>query len=228
MQQPSTPAPSPTAASFAGLLAALASPAPKPLPEPWSDDDLADDVATLSYENALRTHARYRAAGPSNGAASLSYSDQSLTQIPDPEPIRRIQGPLGDEFEAAAPQAELRTAPIAAPRQDASAQPEPEVNPFHAAQLERNLKDASITIRMSHTESEQLRLTVSAYLRSCTFEVESLRAMVKDTVAQLRTAKATQKIADDQPARAGWFRSITRWLSRLLTPWQDARRVARA
>jgi len=228
MQQPSTPAPSPTAASFAGLLAALASPAPKPLPEPWSDDDLADDVATLSYEHALRTHARYRAAGPSG-------SDQSLTQIPDPEPIRRIQGPLGDEFEAPAPQTELRTAPIAAPDLSVSAQPEPEVNPFHAAQLERNLKDASITIRMSHTESEQLRrraaeagLTVSAYLRSCTFEVESLRAMVKDTVAQLRTAQATQKIAENQPARAGWFSSITRWLSRLLTPWQDARRVARA
>ena len=50
-----------------------------------------------------------------------------------------------------------------------------------------------ITLRMSAAECEQLRdraaeagLSVSAYLRSCAFEVESLRLQVKDTVAKLR------------------------------------------
>jgi len=60
MQQPAATAPSPTSSSFAGLLAALAAPAASNRSQPWSDDDLADDYATLSYEQALRTHARFR------------------------------------------------------------------------------------------------------------------------------------------------------------------------
>ena len=77
------------------------------------------------------------------------------------------------------------------PQHCASLNPEPPSIPPLA--LDRNLKSASITIRMSNAECAQLRkraaeagLTVSAYLRSCTFEAESLRALVKDTLAQLR------------------------------------------
>ena len=33
----------------------------------WNNDDLADDVATLSYEHALRTHARYSLPMPMTG-----------------------------------------------------------------------------------------------------------------------------------------------------------------
>src|ERR1017187_3941860 len=51
MQQTVAPAPSAKSQSFAGLLAALAAPAPTA----WSDEDLADDYATLSYERALRS-----------------------------------------------------------------------------------------------------------------------------------------------------------------------------
>ena len=54
-------------------------------------------------------------------------------------------------------------------------------------------KNASVTVRLTHAENEQLRqraaeadLTVSAYLRSCAFEVESLRSQVKQTLAELR------------------------------------------
>lgn len=54
-------------------------------------------------------------------------------------------------------------------------------------------KRASVTIRLSVAECAQLRaraaesgMTVSAYLRSCTLEVESLRAQVKEVLAQLR------------------------------------------
>jgi hypothetical protein len=53
-----------TVAGFANLLSGLiaSEPAPKSS-DPWNDDALAQDVATLSYEQALRSHARYRPSG---------------------------------------------------------------------------------------------------------------------------------------------------------------------
>jgi predicted DNA binding CopG/RHH family protein len=54
-------------------------------------------------------------------------------------------------------------------------------------------RTASITIRMTGAEYGQLKqraaeagLTVSAYLRSCTLEAESLRAQVKQALATIR------------------------------------------
>src|SRR5215831_1776940 len=47
-----------SADAFAGLLASLAAPS-KPAPSPW-DNELADDFATISYEQALRPHLRYQ------------------------------------------------------------------------------------------------------------------------------------------------------------------------
>jgi len=196
MQQPASSSPSPASPSFAGLLAALTAPAPTPGNSPnmpsssanrtrsaWNDDDLADDVATLSYESALKAHARYRP------------TDQSLTQIPDPAPF------CFDEAPASAPQPAPRITAYPAPR--AAVNPEPISNRLPPASAERSLKDASITIRMSQAECAQLHsraaeagLTVSAYLRSCTFEAESLRAMVKDTMAQLRSAQTQPKPAN--------------------------------
>jgi len=241
MQQASAPTPSPTSPSFAGLMAALASPAPKPTPA-WKDDDLADDVATLSYEHALRSHARYSSANPTDQSLTdpLAQALRRATEPEsesEPEPIRRIQGPLGEELPppVTVPATKSHLPAIAVAPERPNVQPASEPNPFQAAQLERNLKDASITIRMSHAESEQLRrraaeagLTISAYLRSCTFEVESLRAMVKDTVAQLRTAQAVEHIPSEKPARRVWLRGFTGWFSHLLTPWNNAQRVARA
>jgi hypothetical protein len=92
-------------------------------------------------------------------------------------------------------------------------------------QAERDLKNSSITIRMSKAECAQLHsraaeagLTVSAYLRSCTFEAESLRAMVKDAMAQLRSAQTQAK--PDRPAaprRSRFGRQATK-LARLFIP----------
>jgi hypothetical protein len=212
MQQPTETATSPTSPSFAGMLAALAAPAPKPA-SAWDDDDLADDIATLSYENALKAHARYRP------------TDQSLTQAANPETYF-LEKP---EAAATVTAPALHPMPFAA-NLESIATPEPER--LRAAHFERNLKDASITIRMSKAESEQLHrraaeagLTVSAYLRSCTFEAESLRAMVKDTMVQLRTATAQLNPA---PARRFWLRGAVQWLAHLLTPWHGNQRVARA
>jgi hypothetical protein len=133
-----------TASSFAGFLASLAAP-PRPAGPEWNDDQLGDDFATLSCEQALRTHGQYRPPASEQGPAPASESDQS--------------------------------------RPDCDAPPSPD----------RSLKRASITIRLTGPECAQLRrraaeagLTVSAYLRSCAFEVESLRTQVKETLAQLR------------------------------------------
>lgn len=59
--------------------------------------------------------------------------------------------------------------------------------------LAQDRKRASITIRLSEAECAQLRaraveagMTVSAYLRSCTLEVENLRTQVKEALAHLR------------------------------------------
>jgi hypothetical protein len=211
MQQPTASSPSPTSPSFAGLLAALAAPAQttgdfsgkpssseKRTASTWNDDDLADDVATLSYESALKAHARYRP------------TDQSLTQLLDPVPFCFEEA--SSALPAAIPQPALRRA----------ANPEPEPSRLHAAPVERNLKDASITIRMSKEECAQLHrraaeagLTVSAYLRSCTFEAESLRTMVKDTMAQLRSVQTQAKPANPAaPSR----RSGVGKLARLFIP----------
>jgi hypothetical protein len=132
-----------SADSFSGLLASLAAPQGSSA-APW-DDGLADDIATISYEPALRTSAS-RPAPPTEPAAAQAPSGE----VPFPPTRNR-------------------------------------------------LKTASITIRLSEAECRQLRqraaeagLSVSAYLRSCTLEVETLRAQVKETLAQLRQSSPTR------------------------------------
>jgi len=233
MEQPTESASSP---SFAGLLAALTGPAQptgisddgslstKQRPaSAWNDDDLADDVAILSYESALKAHARYH---PSQD------SDQSLTQPANPEPFCYEEA-SSDLSVAARQSVAQHTASLGAiPSHEPRATPSQEPSFYRAAAFERNLKDASITIRMSKAECAQLHrraaeagLTVSAYLRSCTFEAESLRAMVKDTLARLRSVTTQAKPAHSAPSRIG---RITRWLAHLITPWRNNQHVARA
>jgi hypothetical protein len=66
-------------------------------------------------------------------------------------------------------------------------------------QTPRDLKRTSITVRLTEAECAQLRaraaesgLTISAYLRSCTVEVESLRAQVKVALAEMKSAAARE------------------------------------
>jgi hypothetical protein len=147
---------------------------------PWNDEGLAEDVATISYERALRSHSRVR---PSSSAA-------------EPAPVALLSadetGPGGKPGETA-PNKLLAAAP---------------------------LKKASITIRLSEPECEQLRrraaeagLSVSAYLRSCTLEVESLRAQVKQTLAELRNP--AQKPME-QPEKANSAGGIGKVFARCL------------
>lgn len=209
MQHATAPTPSPTSPSFAGLLAALAAPAQKSTPA-WNDDDLADDVAILSYEHALRTHGRYRAA---------ESDDRPFTQPPVPEPERSRDVPPAAAAQAAPP----------VPAEHAGDGTESRRLPF--THYEKNLKCASITIRLSEAECAQLRtraaeagLTVSAYLRSCTFEAELLRAQVKEALAELRSAASKRM----QPAPASSRRSWLEWLTRFRPHWSARQRMAQA
>jgi hypothetical protein len=251
-----TTASAPSSPSFAGLLAALASPAQKsgvpgdrsssagwksgvpgdrslsagckPTPA-WSDDGLEDDIATLSYERALRAHARYRAIGITGPTGP---TDRALTQAADLGPTCPEEAPLAEVAAASQSAARLDENGLSAATPATAATLYPDRDRPWAAHFQGKLKDASITIRMSKAECAQLHrraaeagLTVSAYLRSCTFEAESLRAMVKDTLAQLRSA-TTQ--ASPAPPRRSRFRGLAAWLAHLLTPWHGSQRVARA
>lgn len=222
MQQSAANSPSPTSASFAAMLAGSAAPASAAAAgdraSVWSDDDLADDYATLSYERALRAHARYRSPDP-----SLDPAPPPVPTSIGQEPIRSSEAHQGSPTATSQPaSSSLADSPTEAPRNLPTV-------------LDRNLKTASITIRLSQAESAQLRtraaqagLTVSAYLRSCTFEAESLRALVKDTMAQLRanSAEAKQPAPNptaNRPARP----SLRRWWERLWPRVHAAPQAAR-
>jgi len=150
--------------NFASLLASLTG-GTQIATDAWDDSTLAEDVATISYEQALRSHRRVPAT-------------EMLTEVSDIA-----------ESPAAKP-----TAPMSG----------------------KNRKNASITIRLTRDEEAQLheraataQLSVSAYLRSCIFEAESLRAQVKEALSQIRT---TADPPHPSPA--------TSWRSRLLPHWR--------
>ena len=215
MQQPAR---AESSATFAGMLAAFATPDHKK-PPARDLDGLADEVATLSYERALRAHARYR---------SPEASDHALTQ-----PYRGDRSHLEDEAalgDAPATQwSEQPAAAVSQPQSECLTDSEPKFAHVDSA-YERNLKSASITIRLSKAECAQLRqraaeawLTISAYLRSCTVEAESLRAHVKETLAQLRAEGARENPPVVATVRVSWLA----WLRMLWSfAWGRDRSVA--
>ncbi len=189
MQQPASSQPSPSLSSFAGLLATLTS-TPPSLPSDaaadaplWNSSDLGEDVATLSYENALRAHARYR---PLN--RDSSRVDRSPIPTGDLGSVANAEAAI--DFDAAGAIDAAGAFDVAGATAEADAAP----GWKSGTAPDRELRSASVTIRMSRTECAQLHqraaeagLTVSAYLRSCALEAEALRAQVKQAMAEIRT-----------------------------------------
>ena len=145
-------------------------------PAVWDNDGLADDVATLSYERALQAHSRYKPP---------DLDEQAFLQRQEEESVRSSDSVPAE-------------APLAVPEVSSAAEP--------------NLKNASVTIRLSKAECVQLRqraaeagLTVSAYMRSCAFETETLRALVKDTLAQMRSQVPGQPDREAPRGLRGWL-----------------------
>lgn len=157
---------SPACASFAGLLERFATQdSVTDNSRAWNDSSGESDIASLSYDQALRIHAR-------------------------PEPAK-----------TACMVSEALTA-SAAPAQPSAAATEP---------LDERRKSASVTIRLSqselsllHTRAVESGLNVSAYLRSCIFEVEDLRAQVKRALIEMR-APAQKPAIERQPH---WFNQL--------------------
>jgi predicted DNA binding CopG/RHH family protein len=209
-----------TAPDFAGLLAALAAAKPIELPT-WNDEELPQDVATLSYERALRKHARYK----SGDAEGLNEA-----QVPASNP-RRSGADAPDVAKPGLRNEESMRQSVATVQTS-----------------ERDRKCASVTIRMSNAECEQLRqraaeagLSISAYLRSCTFEAEVLRTQVKQALAELRTPHSSEGkpfgCQEKQTASATTVESLESpsgkgsrfgWLRRIVPDLHPARSIVRA
>ena len=141
MQQPAPAQPSSNPSSFAGLLATLASPPPQAAEDEslWSTSDLGEDVATLSYERALRTHARYRPAD-----RRVDRESDRFDELPAP--------PVG---------AEVHDGAVAAIGTNAAERPPvPGIGSNAATNRrrdDRDLRSASVTIRMNKAECARLR-----------------------------------------------------------------------
>ena len=173
------PAPNPAPASFSAMLAALTAPPVQPAKDKF--EPLTDDV-TLSYESALRARA--------------SYLPVYRPETPGSATGTRLGGRAGQAEATPTFKAEdASTSRTGNPAQ-------PGLGANSDAGLEPKFKRASVTLRMSKSERAQLQqrageaaLTLSAYLRSCAFEVEGLRFQVKQALAELRAAKAAQELA---------------------------------
>lgn len=153
--------------NFASLLASLTDAARAN--DSWDDAALAEDVANISYEQALRS---VRSAGL-NALAESSPAPKAHAATPVPVPS-----------------------------------------------IQKKRRTASITIRVSEAEQAQLheraaaaKLSVSAYLRSCIFEAEALRAQVKEALAQMQSAGAERSQAPGKPETSPHrrFHLFSRW-----------------
>jgi hypothetical protein len=176
-------APAPGVASFASFLAGLAAPETTGSDE-WSVDDLAEDVATISYEQALRA----QSSDPAGNSPALNTG------------VNSAKLPAGHTASTPAAQAKARISQKMGAAVDAR-------------------KSASITIRVSQAECTQLHeraaaagMTISAYLRSCTFEVEALRAQVKEALSQFNSS-VVPPAEEKAPEKPGG--SFQTWRSRL-------------
>jgi hypothetical protein len=214
MRQPAPSQPSSSLSSFAGLLATIASPRTSPPSDAtdaplWNSTDLGEDVATLSYERALRAHARYRPANRDS-----DRGDGSLTRAGDPGGDARADAPI--EIGAAGAFGVAGAFGTAGATDAADAAP----GLLTGTAREGDLRSASVTIRLSRAECTRLHqraaeagLTVSAYLRSCAVEAEGLRAQVKQALAELKAgSKGLTEQGNKKPGRQnflGWIRWLT-------------------
>ncbi len=209
MQPTAQAGPSPASSSFAGLLASLTSPGHGTNDHDetsWAGGDVSEDVATLSYEQALRAHARYR------------------PQDRDERPVPQVASAAGTRD--AMDESDL--SPHEEPRIETSGAP--------AEPAEHELRSASVTIRLRQVECARLHrraaeagMTISAYLRSCALEADTLRAQVKQALAEIKagnkgTSSETSKAAAEQGSKESNPRAsqgvwLTRALAHIGKPW---------
>jgi hypothetical protein len=193
-------------------------PEPEPEPMPTAPQSSAERLRTLLAEKIAEQRAA-AAQRPSIHARPVPRTAPKLEKLSPaesptvrrvaarPQTARRMEAAPSEACTFAGTIESVLNPEIEAPepqRMDSRATSRIE-RPLSGALAPRGLvavKNASITIRMSAAECEQLRgraaeagMTVSAYLRSCIFEVEGLRAQVKAAVAQIRSTAAPAEAA---------------------------------
>lgn len=206
MHEPAAATPSSATRGFASLLAALTTPVAESSPT-WDEIARVDDIATLSYEQALRTHARFRPNLVGDPLPRPDHESGEFRMPPEPfSPENRF--------------ASLNAASLE-PNDNATLNSSPSHTPMA---LQENRRAASITIRLSRAETVQLRaraaeagLTISAYLRSCIFEAEALRAQVREALAQFRSASAASASMAPGITPSAASRSLSRFFPRWFT-----------
>jgi len=182
------------------MLAKLAAPERKfpPRSERISEADwLEDDVAVLSYESALKSRARRWGVDPIADEAPSGTDDvfvigEASARRARPAPVH-VPGSLPNSSRLSITEADV---PV-------------------VVRESGELKRIRITIRMSEAEFAQIRdraaeagMAVSAYLRTCTAEIETLRAQVKETLARLRPAHITDAGAPVPRSGSGWLKRL--------------------
>jgi hypothetical protein len=185
MHQPAQNPPSPVSANFAGMLAALALPA---VDDPGTEK--TGRKGELSDDVVTLSYERALSAHARYKPQPFrEHEDDRLHWPPEP-PSQALENPM----------------PLTT----------------HATQGETDLRTASVTVRLSPAESASLHqraaeagLTVSAYLRSCTVEAETLRAQVKEALAELRNA-GTRESKSHASKKTEKSATEKKWVARLL------------
>jgi hypothetical protein len=207
MEPAATPAPS---TGFAGMLARLAVPERKfpPQSELISEADwLEDDVAVISYESALKSRARRWGTDP--------IADESLTGTDDGVVIGEGSARTAQPAPLRVPESVPNASRLSITEADIPGVTRDSIDARGSSESKR----VRITIRMSDAEFAQIRdraaeagLAVSAYLRTCTAEIETLRAQVKEALAQLRQSASGPDASEPAAPRR---QTPARWLAHL-------------
>jgi hypothetical protein len=206
-----------------------------------------DGVSEISYEQALRATARYhRTEAPveppiQNSVRSVhtvASEPASAAELPKvqpaapvykKQPARKAQRASTRTTAAAIETASPMRKSQQKQKRDSFAQVLKQETGL--ARVETgNLRSSALTVRLAPDESalikaraDEAQLSTSAYLRQCALEIESLRAQVKETLAQMRpsvtvTAPVQVPVLPPVagPAKPGLFGGIRLWLIRRL------------
>jgi hypothetical protein len=169
--------------------------------------DIQGEASSVPWWEAAPFHGASH--GPAHSSShGLSSFASVLSAVAEHETQRENSAPAWSEVDAGEDAASLSYEGALRARAEIAWKP--------ASPIEGKHKSASVTVRLSEEENAQLReraaeagLTISAYLRSCTLEAETLRAQVKQALTALRAASLEeQRFPHDPEAQAPrrWWR----------------------
>jgi predicted DNA binding CopG/RHH family protein len=200
-------------ADFAGLMAKMNSSGRSA--RSWLAEDAAptmlDEIIPLSYEQALKKHARRpsveHTAEKIDRVASLLA--ENLAERRNHSTVHTEQSPANELAEGFATREIDRDSKEF--EQDTLSLNRASAQTAKATET----KAASITLRMSEQEAIQVRkraadagLTISAYIRSCVCEAELLRAQVKSALIEIRQVNSRKEESAPGNVNRPWWNRL--------------------